>query len=273
MRNRASTGVLTLAYKGASRAGLLERRWFRGLFLSSYFLYKKWYEDPFHSLAERHPELFAGGDILDIGANIGYTASVFASVCKPPAKIYAFEPDHASFATLSEVIQRQELNGLVEISRMAVGAADGTLEFRHNEEHSADHRVVTARSKFEKPDDPKITTVPVTSVDSFIASRALRNISFVKIDVQGYEPAVCEGMKKTLEAFPGLAVAFEYAPESILEQGFDPAALLQFFRSSGFHLHILTRRGTQPVSEDQTIRHLAARWGYVDLLCSRTPLA
>jgi FkbM family methyltransferase len=272
MRNKASTGVFMLAYNSARRSGLLEQAWFRRLFLASYFLYKKWYEDPFWALAKRHPELFARGEILDIGANIGYTAAVFAAVCQSPARVYAFEPDQASFATLRETIQRQQLSGAVEIFNMAVGAGDGTLEFWHNDEHSADHRVVTEEFRAVQLDRSKVTTVPVTSVDNFVASRSLQNISFIKIDVQGYELAVCEGMKKTLEKFPLVTVAFEYAPEGMQELGFDPAALLQFFRSAGFQLYILSRSGLKLSAGDEAINFSAQRSGYVDVLCSRKPL-
>jgi len=262
-----------LAYNGARRAGLLELGWFRRLFLSSYFLYKRWYEDPFWALVKRHPGLFAGGDVLDIGANIGYTASVFAAVCKPPAKIYAFEPDEASCGTLREIVQRKGLAGTVEIFNMAVGAAEGTLEFWHNDEHSADHRVVTEEFKSAQLDGSKITIVPVASVDSFVATHSLANVAFIKIDVQGYELAVCEGMKQTLEKCPGVTVAFEYAPDGMRELGFDPMALLHFFRARGFQLHILTRSGIEAPANDGSINAATERPGYVDVLCSRKALA
>lgn len=272
MRNKASTGAFMLAYNSARRAGLLEQPWFRRVFLSSYFLYKRWYEDPFWSLAKRRPDLFADGNILDIGANIGYTASVFAAVCKLPAKIYAFEPDQASFATLREIVQRKRLQDSVEIFNMAVGAAEGTLEFWHNDEHSADHRVVTPEFRSTELDRSKITRVPVTSVDNFVVAHSLPNLSFIKIDVQGYELAVCEGMRATVEKFSEATVAFEYAPAGMRELGFDSAALLQFFRSAAFQLHVLTRDGIQPPADDNSINSAARRSGYVDVLCSRKAL-
>jgi len=156
---------------------------------------------------------------------------------------------------------------------MAVGSADGTLEFWHNDEHSADHRVVTAQFKAAQLNGQKITIIPVTSVDNFVAARSLANVAFIKIDVQGYELAVCQGMKQTLESFPQVVVAFEYAPEGMRELGFDPAALLQYFRSAGFQLHVLSRSGIQPPSDDRSIHSAAERSGYVDVLCSRKVLA
>ncbi len=246
---------------------------FKRLFLFAYFLYKRWHEDPFWSLAKRSPELFEDGDILDIGANIGYTACVFAKARKPPARVYAFEPDAASFATLGEIIRRKKLGGAVEIFNMAVGSADGSLEFWHNEEHSADHRVVTGQFKSSRPAGEKMATVPVTSVDSFVAGRNVRELSFIKIDVQGYELAVCEGMRKTLEKFPQVVIAFEYAPDGMRELGFEPSVLLDSFRSAGYQIHILTRAATSLALDNRVIDAAVERKGYVDLLCSRKVLS
>lgn len=272
MRNKTSNGIFMRAYNVARRVGLLDLGWFRRIFLLAYFLYKRWYEDPFLSLVKCHPELFQGGDVLDIGANIGYTASVFAAALQPSAKVYAFEPDQASFNTLREVIQHKNLGASVEILQMAVGSSDGTLEFWHNDEHSADHRVVTPQFNSLELDRSKVMTVPVTSIDSFVASRGLANISFVKIDVQGYELAVCQGMKQTLQAFPQLCVAFEYAPDGMRELGFDSAVLLQFFRKAGYQLYVLTRRGLRFAGDDASIDLAAKPSGYVDVLCSKKTL-
>jgi FkbM family methyltransferase len=273
MSNKSSANIFTRVYNLARSARLFEMPLFRRLFLFSYFLYKRWYEDPFWALAKRSPELFASGDILDIGANIGYTACVFAGAIKPPGRVFAFEPDLASFATLGEIIRRKNLGGGVEILNMAVGSADGSLEFWHNDEHSADHRVVTEQFKTSRPAREKITTVAVTSVDNFVAARNLQNISFIKIDVQGYELAVCEGMRKTFEKFPGLCIAFEYAPDGMRELGFEPSALLDFFRSAGYQLHVLTRAATTLAVDNRVIDLAVERSGYVDLLCSKKNLA
>lgn len=276
LRNKSSANTFTRVYNLARSAGFLDLPLFKRVFLFSYFLYKRWCEDPFWALARRSPELFAAGDILDIGANIGYTACVFAAAvkanAKAPAKIYAFEPDLASFATLGEIIRRKNLGDSVEIINMAAGSADGSLEFWHNEEHSADHRVVTEQFKTSRPAEEKIVTVAVTSVDNFVAARKLQNISFIKIDVQGYELAVCEGMRQTLDRFPGLSIAFEYAPEGMRELGYRPSALLDFFRSAGYQLHILSRAATTLAADNRAIELAVERSGYVDVLCCKNIL-
>jgi FkbM family methyltransferase len=272
MRSKGSIDLFTGAYSLARRAKLLQIGWFRNAFVASYFLYKRLYEDPFWVLAQQKPELFANGDVLDVGANIGYTAWVFARTLKPASKVYAFEPDRYSYGLLGEVIRRKNLAGTIEALNIALGSSDGYVEFWHNEEHSADHRVATEQFRSSRPDAKEFSKVPITSVDAFVRTRNLQKISFIKIDVQGYELAVCEGMKDTLERFPEVFVCFEYSPEAMVELGFDPGKLLDFFRTKGYQLHVLTRGAIRLANDRAAIQPMLDRAGYVDLLCSKRVL-
>jgi len=272
MRSKGVIQVLTGAYSMVRKTGLLEVPIIRRGFVASSFAYKKYYEDPFWGLAKRDPGLFRSGDVLDIGANIGYTAWVFSEVASADAKVYAFEPDAATYAMLEDLIRTKRLERTVAPLNMALGSEKGFLEFWHNKDHSADHRVATEKFRKLRPHAHEVTRVPVTTVDDFVAERQLKRISFVKIDVQGYEMAVCEGMATTLEKFPDISVCFEFAPDAIHELGFDPSGLLRFFGDRGYKFHALTREAIRPVSDEASIRALLGSAGYVDLLCSRKEL-
>jgi len=273
VRNKFVTNSILGAYNLAQKSGILEVGPVQRAFLAASFLYKRHYEDPFWALAQRNPELFRSGDILDIGANIGYTAYVFAHVLPPPHKIFAFEPDAKSFALLGDVLRRKRLLDRVEPYNLAVGNAEGVLEFWHNDAHSADHRVVTPEFKQQHKDALQVTRVPVTTVDSFVREHKIDRVSFIKIDVQGYEPMVSEGMSATLDKFPDVSVCFEYSPDGLRELGFDSAALLAFFRTRGFHIHLLTRASAQLVDDDSAINNILGPAGYADILCTRTVVA
>jgi FkbM family methyltransferase len=269
MRSRSSIEPLAAAYSLARWSKLLRVGWFRRAFVSSYFLYKRLYEDPFLRLIKRNPELFEGGDVLDVGANIGYTACLFAKAVKPTAKVYAFEPDRYTFDLLGETIREKNVAGMIEAMHLAVGANEGFAEVWHNERHSADHRVVTENFRRSIRDPAKISTVPITKIDSFVNARKLSEISFIKVDVQGYEVPVCRGMTGTLERFPNLSICVEYDPETTRKLGFEPQELLDFFRTRRYKLHLLTRAETKLANDDSMIRRLANEQGYVDLLCLR----
>ena len=110
---------------------------------SSYFLYKRYLEDPFAALARKRPELFRGGDILDIGANIGYTASLFAQAGDAEATVYAFEPEPFNFRLLQTSVRGRTLQEKVVPVQSAVGERSGEIELWINDHHHADHRIAT----------------------------------------------------------------------------------------------------------------------------------
>jgi FkbM family methyltransferase len=273
MSRKNSFRLLTGAYGLARSAKMLETGWAKRAFVGSYFLYKRFWEDPYWNLLQHRPELLASGDILDIGANVGYTSCLFAGAMTPESKVYSFEPDPTNFQLLSDVIRRKKLSQKVLAINAAVGASDGCVELWYNKKHSGDHRVVTDHFKNTLSDGAQTCKVSMMSVDSFVEARNLQRISFIKIDVQGYELAVCEGMRQTLARFPGVSVCCEYAPDGLLELGFDPLRLLDFFRANGYGLHVLTRSSIQSVQDNAMVQRIADDAGYMDLLCVKPVLS
>ena len=105
------------------------------------------------------------------------------------------------------------------------------------------------------------------SLDSLAETDLPGPIAFVKIDVQGYELAVCHGMRRVLAENARLAVAFEYAPEAMREMGQDPAALLDLF--AGFRLHHLEKSGRFARASATELDAAVRRRGYTDVIALR----
>jgi FkbM family methyltransferase len=257
-------------YALARRAGLTDRPWFEHVFGRSYFLYKRWLEDPFHDLARRSPELFRGGNVIDVGANIGYDAVVFARAAELPFRVLAIEPEARNLAMLERSVARHGVAARVRVVRAAVGAADGTARLWRNEDHHGDHRVATQAFRRAHP-DAGTEVVPLRTVDSLVAEHLDGPVAFVKIDVQGYEPAVLAGMRRTLEANRRIAVAFEYAPDGMRELGEDPEAMLAVLREGGFRLRGLAKNGRTAPASRAELDAVVRRRGYTDVLAVRDP--
>jgi FkbM family methyltransferase len=254
-------------YSLVKKTGLLDNPWFKKLFWFSYFLYKQYFEDPFFGLTKQYPHLFKGGNILDIGANIGYTSTVFAKAITPGFKIYAFEPDATNFISFRELIKLLKMSGKILPIQASVGDTKGTVELWHNEEHHGDHRILTEDYKKSGIDWHKASVVPLWSIDSFVESETENTaVKFIKIDVQGYELPVCLGMQKTLAANPDLVVALEYMPSSMVELGFAPEEIFRFFQERGYFMYILNQRGKLEPAQHQLIDKLVKKRGYIDLL-------
>jgi FkbM family methyltransferase len=259
--------ALLTAYETANRRGWLDSDLAEVVFQRGYFAYKRLVEDPFAKLAATRPELFRGGEVIDVGANIGYTACLFAHALEAPHRVHAFEPEERNFRWLQHAISRAGVSDRVALHRAAVGAREGTIELWHNASHHGDHRIATAALRAVR--DEPTQSVPLTSVDAYVASIAAPPIAFIKIDVQGYEPEVLRGMRETLVANPGVHVAVEMMPSALEELGFDPDEFLHELAAVLPHTAILERDGRLRDADIASITRAckASGLGYVDLVC------
>lgn len=239
------------------RNPLLER-----MYLALLFAYKRYAEDPFAALALRRPDLFREGHILDVGANVGYTASIFAAAAGEGYRVYAFEPEPVNLRRLRRVLRAKQLDERVVVVESAVGDRDGDAGLFVNELHPGDHRVTPGESG-------ATLRVPITTLDSFVARNHIHPVRFVKIDVQGLELAVSRGMESLLRANPRLAVAFEYHEPSARTWGYSAADLTGFYSARTFDLFVLNHRGELIAASPEEIAREHDQRGYVDLLAIR----
>jgi FkbM family methyltransferase len=265
---KGQLALLTGAYSRARKSGLLETPAGRWLFTSSYNLYKRYLEDPFYALARCHPELFRGGHVLDIGANIGYTSTLFARAIDSPYRVYAFEPEEFNFSLLQQSIRSQALAGRIIPVQSAVGSEDGSVELLLNEHHHADHRVLTGQFRQSRNTSSSVS-VPVTTIDTFVRENGpLHPIAFIKVDVQGYEFPVCLGMERALAKNPSTVIALEYTPSAMAELGFEPEEMLRWFQRRDYRIYSLQRNGRLAPG----VSPVLDRTGYLDLLLSKAAL-
>jgi len=259
------------AYGLVNRLGFLENPVVSDLFVRTYFAYKR-LGDPFATLTRRRPDLFRGGHILDVGANVGYTAAVFARALSPGFKVFAFEPERRNYERLVRALRRLGFAERFEAIHAAVGATDGTIGLWRDARHHAGHRIST--DAFRSGRGVATTdTVRQLTIDAFTRERGIASaVRFIKVDVEGYEPAVCEGMAATVRASRDVCLALEYSPAAIRELGLVPDKVLEFLRMNGFVVHALGEGASiEAFDADHPERHLGIR-GYVDLLCARRSL-
>jgi FkbM family methyltransferase len=268
-----STEVLTWLYKNANKSGLLDLSFARSLYISAYFTYKRYLEDPFARLTKYHPHLFKGGNIIDIGANIGYTSYVFSKVIEHSYKIFAFEPEKKNIEFLKKTSQKYNFLNHLELIAAAVGDHLGEIELWKNKTNNADHRILTQKLKNQLKGIIDTQKTPLITIDHYFKQfERPFPISFIKMDVQGYEQAVCNGMIDTLLQNSNVVIGFEYCPYVIESLGFQPKELLQFFQERHFNFYYLNKKNQiEPcdVLNNSAIEHQLYDKGYVDILSSK----
>jgi FkbM family methyltransferase len=153
-----------------------------------------------------------GATVFDVGGNIGYLTLYFAQRVGPTGRVFAFEPEPANYAELARNI---ELNGLTQCRAVpaAVGAADGEIYIESGMNGHVNGSGAGSRQA-------------LVSLDSFTAKEKIAKVDLVKIDVEGYEMHVLEGMKRMLEGPNKPIIFLEVHPPGMGDA--DPRAIVDF---------------------------------------------
>ena len=121
---------------------------------------------------------------FDIGANVGSYTVLASGVCK--ARTWAFEPDPVTAAHLGRNIALNALQNCVTVHQIALGATEADIPFTIGQD---------TVNKVAKTEDPNVRMVHQVPLDAL----AHENVpSMIKMDVEGYEPAVIKGAARML---------------------------------------------------------------------------
>lgn len=189
-------------------------------------------------------EIKNGDIVLDIGANIGYFSLIFSQIVGASGRVIAFEPDPNNFALLRKNVEINNLKNLTLIQK-AVSNVSKPISFYLCDYNHAQHRIYPSSRCNET------ITVESTTIDEYISGKEFYNkINFVKMDVEGAEYDVLEGMEKTLKSNPTLKILCEFSPKQIREHGLKPEDILKQLLRYGFKIYPITTSGEKIIPID-----------------------
>lgn len=152
-----------------------------------------------------------GSIFVDIGANLGIHSLEASRLMNRQGAVVAIEANPRLAALLRDNVSINGYQSSIRVEEFAAWHEQATVEFS-TEENA--HRVGGVR--IENATNYGATSVSVSAkpVDQLCLNP--KNISAVKIDVEGREAFVIEGMRKTIEA-GDFAIIAEYQPDLIDE--------------------------------------------------------
>lgn len=191
-----------------------------------------WHEIVSDDFTQHGLDLPADGTYVDVGANIGLFCLRLRDLC-PAGRIFAFEPMPPAFEALHR--NAASMGGPIEVCRMALGAAPGEVVFDHfpaiSALSTADHAagqtladglrallfgqgasdemraIIDRTGAHDKLDDDAFierlfrsepVTAEVDTLDNVTARYGIGSIDLLKIDTEGQERAVLDGIGPAL---------------------------------------------------------------------------
>lgn len=202
----------------------------------------------------------SGMHVLDIGANLGLYTSLLSRLVGEPGSVTALEPDPTLFEALAQNCRDNSLTN-VRLYNLAAGSKTGRMSLFRSLANAGDNRLTSGRGSALT----QAVEVGVETIDAVVAGRP---VDFIKIDVQGWETEVLNGMTHVLSGNPDVQICFECWPYGLGRAGSDPFELLGLLDRLGF--------GIYPVPPNSHLRitdlagwHAPAGKGFTNLYAVR----
>jgi FkbM family methyltransferase len=192
-------------------------------YLLEWGIYEKYETELFKRLVKN------GMVVVDIGANVGYYTLLASRLVGDKGRVFAFEPEPNNYDLLCKNIKVNKCRNVVPI-RKAVFSSSGKIEL------FLDKNNLGAHSLSERNVNKPISImVEATSLDDYF--RNAPKIDVMKLDVQGSEMHVLEGMVNTMYHNDELQMIMEFWPRGLRNSGSSPAGFLKKLKESGFELY------------------------------------
>lgn len=147
--------------------------------------------------------LESGDTLVDIGANVGVVSLNCQEIVGASGRIIAIEPQASCCRLFRKAIRYNRIRN-IEIHSLALSDAD----------YSASLEVCDARNsgtaslrQIHIADEQ--TTVAVRNASEFLRAQDIGNSYVIKIDVEGHEGRVIQGLREYLDICPSKGILFE----------------------------------------------------------------
>jgi FkbM family methyltransferase len=156
---------------------------------------------------------------FDVGAHSGYHSLVLAALTGNEGRVHAFEPLPFNLRRLTTTIERNNLGSIVHVHAIALSDRNGPAAIVGSASARGSGRGVLVGGRGEaslrRRGFPEIA-VEQRRIDDLIGQDGIAAPQFIKVDVEGAEPAVLRGAMNTLHTIrPVLAIEVHSAASAV----------------------------------------------------------
>ena len=190
--------------------------------------------------------------IIDVGAHYGETINLFLKHFKPK-KIYSFEASPQNYIILKKNYNKldQNLKKIIQIENIALGKNNRIQSFNQTHESSSStfNKINTksnyfSRKKFflgfnKDKDFYKKIELKMISLDSYFSEYNLNKIDLIKIDTEGFEYEVLQGLQKNMKNVN--YILFEHHYDDMIKKNYKFKDIIKLLKHNNFKLIYKTK--------------------------------
>jgi FkbM family methyltransferase len=193
--------------------------------------------------------LHPGAVAVDVGANIGYVTRVMADAVGPTGRVFGFEPNPQLFPLTVRNNARSPQVWLFPLGlsdRAGVSDLHVALDAMATGSLHESYAKLSASSR-----DPRVRALRVQLAhgSTFLRNLGVESIDFLKVDVEGHELQVLEGLAELIAASPRIVILVELWPPAQAAAGHSKTALFEWLDSHGLAVAAPNGTGTTPLPD------------------------
>lgn len=207
-----------------------------------------------------------GMRVLDIGANVGYYTLLAGRAVGDQGEVIAFEPEPRNLWYLRHNVSLAG-HGWTSVVEKALWNSTGQMRLRTAEpDFCGGHSLIGGDDPLL--DETSSVEVQTITLDEYLGENL--KVDVIKLDAEGAEPFIFEGMSETLAANPQLDILMEFAPDFVDGAGRDHREHLRHLASLGFSIGLIDHEARAvPLDLDRVDEWVAERAWPQMLLLSR----
>jgi len=206
-----------------------------------------------------YDQLNDGNVFLDVGANIGYFSLLSAKRVGSSGQVIAFEPIGTLATQLERSVEKNSLTN-IKLIRSACGEREASMKIGKYKHNIGKSSLIDAGME-----QLETETVSVLTIDSVLENT--HRLDLIKIDVEGFEPEVLMGARKTLSRLRPVII-LEFGPKRMLSKvgGADSTtAMFELLKSLNYKIRSIKGEEVQDAKEF-TARQISIG-SFVELIC------
>ena len=188
-----------------------------------------------------------GMTVLDIGAHVGYYSRIFGELVGRSGCVIAFEPHPRTYQTLRVNTKRQhhiqlhqvaasDKAGEAKLFDYLLMSASGSLHYDESladlqRAQATEYAVAPRNSERFEAQQYHVETVVL---DDHLVGLGVRQVDFIKMDIEGAEVMALRGLSKTIKRSDNLRLIMEFNPQALYAFDHDPAKVIAEVMAMGF---------------------------------------
>ena len=193
-------------------------------FHAMWLMYNYWLDWDEFNLIKNY--LLEGDTVVDIGANIGTYSLWMSKFTGSNGKVFAFEPDRNNYLRLNNNIGLNQLVSKITAVQKAVGNINGCVSFTSG---------LDGENHIAKSNLKDTVIVSCVKLDNFFYDNQIGHISYMKVDVEGFELDVLKGCMNYIMTKKIEIIQLEIN-QTIRNSGSDAEELTDYLRRHDYRL-------------------------------------